>query len=350
MFTFKCQKCQAEFDVLGTMPDVPAAKLISERFLEGSKFCNKLWNATRFALSQLEAVPHQELKTGDLAIEDRWILAALNQAIRAVTRGLEAYNPSIALGAARDFLWNELCDWYLELVKPRLADASAGVARQVLAYCLGQTLRLLHPFVPFVTEHLFQQLNQLVPQRGLPGLVDAGQSPEMLLVASWPKPAETLDDPDLLKTFSDLQAATTGVRDLRATHHVSPSQKVDVSLRPAPGREADLKNQAHVIQRLANVEKLAIDAGIKRPAGAASKMVGEVQIFLHGAMDDAEEKKRLQEEIKRVDKEIGICEKKLSNEKFTARAPAEVVQEQRDRMLKYQKQKEAIQRALAEID
>jgi valyl-tRNA synthetase len=192
VFTFKCEKCQAEFDVLGTMPDVPAAKLISERFLEGSKFCNKLWNATRFALSQLEDVPHQELKTDDLAIEDRWILAALNQAIRAVTRGLDNYNPSIALGAARDFLWNELCDWYLELIKPRLADlkdASAGVARQVLAYCLGQTMRLLHPFVPFVTEHLFQQLNQLVPQRGLPGLVDAGQSPAMLLQAPWPRPA-----------------------------------------------------------------------------------------------------------------------------------------------------------------
>jgi len=352
VFTFKCQSCQAEFDVLGTMPDVPAAKLISERFLEGSKFCNKLWNATRFALSQLEAVPHEKLKKEDLAIEDRWILAALNQAIRAVTRGLESYNPSIALGAARDFLWNELCDWYLELIKPRLADtdAPAGVARQVLAYCLGQTLRLLQPFVPFVTEHLYQQLNELVPQRGLPGLVAAtGESPKMLLVASWPKPAGNLDDPDLLKTFSDLQAATTGVRDLRATHHLPPGQKVDVSLRPAPGREADLKSQAHVILRLANVEKLAIDAGIRRPAGAASKMVGEVQIFLHGAVDDAEEKQRLQEEIKRVEKEIGICEKKLSNEKFTARAPAEVVQEQRDRLLKYQKQKEAIQKALAEI-
>jgi valyl-tRNA synthetase len=98
------------------------------------------------------------------------------------------------------------------------------------------------------------------------------------------------------------------------------------------------------------VEKLVIDAGIKRPAGAASKMVGEVQIFLHKAVDDSDEKKRLQEEIKRVEKEIGICEKKLSNQKFTARAPAEVVQEQRDRMQRYQKQKEAIQRALAEID
>ena len=353
MFTFKCQSCQAEFDVLGTMPDVPAAKLISERFLEGSKFCNKLWNATRFALGQLEAVPHQELKLNDLAIEDRWILAALNQAIRAVTRGLSIYNPSIALGAVRDFLWSELCDWYLELIKPRLADnndASAGTARQVLAYCLGQTLRLLHPFVPFVTEHLYQQLNQTVPQRGLPGLVEAGKSPAMLLQASWPQAPANLDDPDLLKTFSDLQAATTGVRDLRGTNGVSPSQKVDVSLRPAPGREADLKTQAHVILRLANVGRLDIDAEVKRPAGAASKMVGEVLIFLHGVVDDAVEQQRLQAEIKRVEKEIGICEKKLSNQKFAARAPAEVVQEQRDRLLKYQQQKEAIQRALAEID
>jgi valyl-tRNA synthetase len=352
VFTFKCEKCQSEFDVLGTMPDVPAAKLISERFLEGSKFCNKLWNAARFALGQLGDVPHRELKIDDLAIEDRWILAALNRAIRAVTRGLSDYNPSIALGSVRDFLWNELCDWYLELIKPRLADVkdpSAGVARQVLAYCLGQTLRLLHPFVPFVTEHLYQQLNRLVPQRGLPGLADAETSPEMLLRASWPKPAENLDDHDLLKTFSDLQAATTGVRDLRATHGVSPSQKMDVSLRPAPGRETDLKTQAHVILRLANVGKLQIDADVRRPPGAASKMVGEILIFLHGVIDDAEEKERLRAEIKRVEKEIGICEKKLRNRQFTARAPAEVVQEQHDRLLKYQKQKETIERALTEI-
>ena len=111
-----------------------------------------------------------------------------------------------------------------------------------------------------------------------------------------------------------------------------------------------MKTQAHVILSLANVGQLNIDAEVKRPAGAASKIVGEVLIFLHGVVDDAEERQRLQAEIKRVEKEIGICEKKLSNQKFTGRAPAEVVQEQRDRLAKYQQQKEAIQRALTEIN
>jgi valyl-tRNA synthetase len=352
VFTFMCYKCKKEFDVLGTMPDVPDAKLISERFIDGRKFCNKLWNTARFALGHLEDVPVAELEHSQLAIEDRWILAALNQAIRTVSSGLREYNPSAALGAARAFMWGELCDWYLELIKPRLnnpSDSSAALARQVLAYCLDQTLRLLHPFVPFITEYLYQQLAKQVPRRSIPGLVDQLSESDMLIMAQWPVPAESLDDSALLQTFADLQAATTGVRDLRSTHGLSHSQQVEVSLRPQPEREADLKTQGHVIRRLANVSSLTIDADVKRPAGAASKVVGDLQIFVHGLVDDAEEKKRLQKEIKRIQKEIDICENKLSNKKFISNAPDEVVQEQNDRLAKYSRQKEAIQGALDEI-
>jgi len=210
IFTYICADCRKEFDVLGTMPDIPTAKLMSDRFIDGRKFCNKLWNTARFAMANLIDVPETPLRKDQLALEDRWILAALNQAVREVTAGLEEYNPSAAVGAARDFMWGELCDWYLELIKPRLLDPqdpSGGVARQVLAFCLDMVLRLLHPFIPFITEHLHQQLNQLTECRGLPGIRDESLS-KMLINASWPTPITHLDDPSLLKIFTSLQAAT----------------------------------------------------------------------------------------------------------------------------------------------
>ena len=352
IFTYICGGCKEEFDVLGTMPDIPNAMLISERFEDGRKFCNKLWNTARFALEHLEDVPVSELERDQLAIEDRWILAALNQAARDVARSLGEYNPSAALGAARDFMWGELCDWYLELVKPRLYkkdDPTAGTARQVLAYCLDQTLKLLHPFVPFITEHLYQQLALQVPQRGLSGLAERLHTSGRLISAKWPVPEEPWDDASLLRTFADLKAATTGVRHLRSEYGLPLGQEVAVSLRPQPGRDTDLKAQAHVIRHLAGVGEMTIDSGLKRPAGSGSRIVGDLQIFLHDVVDDAVERKRIQAEIKQIEKEIGICEKKLSNEQFLTRAPDDVVQRQRDRLEKYTKQKEAGLRALAEL-
>jgi valyl-tRNA synthetase len=294
-----------------------------------------------------------ELEKDQLAIEDLWILAALNQTIREVTRGLAGYNPSAALGAARDFMWGELCDWYLELVKPRLYkpdDPTAIIARRVLAYCLDQTLKLLHPFVPFISEYLYQQLALQVPQRGLPGLMDQLSNSDRLIFADWPVPGEQLDDDSLLQTFADLKAVTTGVRHLRSKYKLPLNQKLEISLRPQPGREADLKTQAYVIQRLANVSELTIDSELKRPSGSGSRIVGDLQIFLHNVVDDTEEKKRIQSEIKQIENEIDICEKKLSNEKFMSRAPDIIVRQQRDRFAKYTKQREAGLRALDELN
>ncbi|HIO66617.1 MAG TPA: valine--tRNA ligase, partial [Planctomycetes bacterium] len=156
IFTYICPESGKEFDVLGTMEDVPAAKLISDRFDVGRNFCNKLWNAVRFALMNLEGYQFDPARADQLGTEDRWILSRLSNACQQVQQQLEDYNPSAAIGIAREFFWNELCDWYLEAIKPRLRDGGedAGTAQQVLATCLDQVLRLLHPFVPFVTEEL----------------------------------------------------------------------------------------------------------------------------------------------------------------------------------------------------
>ncbi len=352
VFTYVCSSCGAEFDVLGTMPDLPAARLVSDRFVDGAKFCNKLWNTARFAFGNLDRVERREIARERMELEDRWILAALNRAVRAVTRGLENYNPSAALGAARDFMWGELCDWYLELIKPRLSgddEASAATARQVLAHCLDQTLRLLHPFVPYITEYLYLQLLDQAPERGLPGLTPDDPGSDLLLTAAWPEPAPDLDDEPLLDTFADLQAVTSGVREVRSSRGIPPNRSVKVTVRPPEARADDIRTQAHVVQHMANASELQVDTQARQPARSASLMIGDLQIFVHDMVDPAEEKARLTKELAKVDKEIAICNKKLSNPGFVEKAPAHVVAEQRDRLARYTAQKQAIERSLADL-
>jgi valyl-tRNA synthetase len=354
IFTYVCGKegdskfrkgsCRQEFDVLGTMPDLPAAKLTSRRFEVGRSFCTKLWNSARFALMNLDSVSTDARRPEDLALEDRWILDGLNQCIRAVDQGLRDYNPSAALTAAREFFWGSLCDWYLELIKPRLQDpddASAPVARQVLAHCLDQVLRLLHPFVPFISEHLWQRLGQQVPARGL-GVLSALQTPACLIEAPWPVPAGALDAPELRQTFADLQAITRTVREVRANRGLPPRKPLSLTLKPPADRAAALLQQVHVVQHLAGVERLNLDPAAERRPGDVAKVVGDLQLFVHAVIDDAEERKRLQQELERVDREIATCDRKLQNPNFVQRAPAEVVAEQRERLASYQASREAI--------
>ncbi len=354
VFTYLCAECSVEFDVLGTLPGLPAAKLISERFMDGKRFCNKLWNTARFALGHLESVSRLELSPQNLEFEDQWILAAMNKAIRKVSEALDAYSPSQALAAARDFMWGELCDWYLELIKPRLAQAdtdTARVARQVLAHCLDNTLRLLHPFIPFISEHLYGRLQQGAPKRGLPGLIPVEEEHSGILgAAQWPTAHRELDNDSMVKTFGELQSVTGTVRELRTDHGVSPKKPVTVTLKPGDDRGEGLLQFTHVIKTLANVEHLNVDSGAKRPAGSASAMVRNIQVFVHDIIDDNAEKTRLQASLRDVEKEISLCRKKLDNKNFVSRAPAEVVEEQKDRMAGYEAQKAAIEKALMELE
>jgi valyl-tRNA synthetase len=351
VFTYMCLSCKKEYDVLGTMPGIPSARLISERFMEGKKFCTKLWNTARFALGNLEDTATGAIALEQMELEDRWILAALNQAVNAVTRGLEEYNPSVALGAARDFMWGQLCDWYLELIKPRLAEGgeSAGIARRVLAYCLDKTLRLLHPFVPFITEFLWQQLKEQVPELSLPGLTRDESGLDLLLVALWPQAESKLDNPELLSVFADLQAATSGVREVRSTQQVSPKQELEVTIKPPQERASDLESQAHVIQRLANVSALHIDAEAKRPRGAASRVVGDLQIFVHDLIDDDVERKKLQADLEKIQKSIKGNRAKLANENFVSRAPEKVVEQHRQQLARLELQEKSILQSLEDL-
>jgi len=357
IFTYVCGKqsltkqrdgsCGSEFDVLGTMPDLPSAKLTSPRFETGRAFCTKLWNSARFAFMNLEEAPATGVTRDELALEDRWLLDRLNGAIAGVHRGLQAYNPSAALGAAREFFWGDLCDWYLEVIKGRLAAGgrSAAVARAVLAFGLDQVLRLLHPFVPFVSEHLWQRLGEQVPARGLGELADAPADP-LLITATWPAEREALADDDARALFEQLQVVTRAIREFRATQNFPMRQELEITLVPPPARVDALAPHAGVVARLVNLSALHVDAAAARPAGSVAKVVGDLQLFVHDALDVEAEKARLDKELARVDDEIATCDKKLGNSKFVERAPEHVVQQQRDRRAGFVAQRDAIVDAL----
>ena len=357
IFTYVCGKasltkqregsCGAEFDVLGTMPDLPSAKLTSPRFETGRAFCTKLWNSARFAFMNLEEAPADDVSADELALEDRWLLDRLNGAVAGVQKGLKGYNPSAALGAAREFFWGDLCDWYLEVIKGRLAAGgrSAAVARAVLAFGLDQVLRLLHPFVPFLSEHLWQLLNEQVPARGL-GALAAAPSDPMLITAAWPAERPALADGDARALFAELQEITRAIREFRATQNFPMRQRLEITLVPPADRAAALAPHADVVARLVNLSALHVDADATRPAGSVSKVVGDLQLFVHDALDVQAEQQRLDKELLRVDKEIATCDKKLGNASFVERAPDHVVQKQRDRRAGFVAQKQAIVEAL----
>jgi valyl-tRNA synthetase len=213
---------------------------------------------------------------------------------------------------------------------------------------LDQTLRLLHPFVPYVSEHLFQGLASQVPDRSLPGLAPLAPT-ELLLKAAWPTPVAAFDDEALRAAFRDLQAATSGVREVRSTQQVPATRKLTITLKPPAERAADLAGRGHVIAHLAGVETVLVDADAALPRGAAQVVVGDLRVFVHDVIDPDKERERLTKELARLQKEVKACEAKLGNESFVARAPGAVVDEMRARQCGYGEQLAAIEAALAAL-
>ncbi len=324
----------------------------SERFELGRNFCNKLWNAARFAFMNLEGAGVQQLDINALPIEDRWILSRVSKAGTEVQDALTNFQFNRALGLARDFFWDSLCDWYLELVKSRINESKkAAEAKQVLAFVLDQSIRLLHPFVPFITEHLWGILNRHVPERGIPGIFEL-DAPKSLSVAAYP-PAEgwkELEDPQVEAVFADLQTATRAVRDIRQKQNVPPKQEVDVYIQAPAERVGSLQHEAHVIEQLANVGQLSIAPEVERPRNSATLVIGDMQIYVADVIDVEAEKKRLEKELANLDKQIAGVEKKLENENFTSRAPAEVVDRERERLGELQERRRTVSRNMEELN
>jgi valyl-tRNA synthetase len=320
----------------------PSAKRIAlaPKRIEGYRhFCNKMWNATRFVSQHLASVVPGEGVPAATSLANRWILARLRSAIESAWAGLEAYRLDDATSALYRFFWNELCDWFLELSKPVLNGADEAAKQEtarVLAHCLETALRALHPFAPFVTEDLWQRLPK------------PSSRPNSIVVASYPTPEEGRGDEVAVKQMSALQAVITAARTIRSEHEVNPGVTVPLVLRSAePEMRLLLAEQAVAIRTLVKVEgDLVVEPhGSTRPKGFVLDLAGDAEVLvgLVGRVEPKKEKERIEREVKKLDKDIAVMEKRLSSASFLEKAPPEVVKEAKAQL-------EALKRAKVRLE
>ncbi|MFH1110589.1 MAG: valine--tRNA ligase [Planctomycetota bacterium] len=355
----KCshKECGKEFATQWADADLKAklrlGRETSEKFEIGRNFCNKLWNAARFAFMNLEGAEIQEIKVNTLPPEDGWILARLSQTVRRYHECLATYQFSASVKELRDFFWDSLCDWYLELTKPRFAATDrpdSRTAKQVLAFALDQTLRLWHPTIPFITERLWGQLNTVAPRRGLPPAVQL--TTDVLLIAAEFPPLEgypALDDEGILATFGELQDATRGVRELRSNCNVPSKDRVTVTVVVPAEHVASFGAHSHIVRHMAGIGGLDVVSQGKRPPNAGSVTIKGLRIYVHNITDDAAEQVRARKTLEGVEKRIAGKEAKLNNSQFVANAKPEVVAAERGRLDELLAQRASLREHLAEL-
>jgi valyl-tRNA synthetase len=332
-----------------TLPDGRVANT-SPKFDIGRNFCNKLWNASRFAMMNLDGINPAKFDKDKLTIEDRWILSRLAETVAEVTESLEAFKFSEPMMSLYKFFWNDFCDWYLEWVKFRMQqDEQKPITQNVLAFVLDQMLRLLHPFIPFITEGIFQRLNQVAPVRGLAGIVDARKS-DALVVADWPGRIDGLRDAAAEKEIAIVQTVIRIVRDIRNDRNIGPKELLVVS---AKARQEDvdiLSRNAKLIERLAGAEEFSAGVKTAKPANAAVGIAESTEVYVHNAIDVEAERQRLEKQKDKVEKARAAAEAKLNNENFVNKAKPEVVAQARDKLAELSKQLQAIEKHLMELD
>jgi valyl-tRNA synthetase len=305
-------------------------------FAPGRNFANKLWNAGRFAVINLGDGPRVPLETvsAQLELADRWVLSRLAQAITETTDHLERFRLNDAIGTAYAFFWGDLADWYLEASKPRLygdmGDASRDAARATLAEVLDSVLRLLHPFMPFITETVWDRLPRSA----------TGGAPESLVIAGWPVPHPEWADPAAERQFEGLRDAIGAVRNIRTEYKIPPAQRVHLQVGDAPPelREA-LASEGRMLYDLARVEAVGFGRGDGEiGASAVLRSGAELFIPLAGVLDLDRERARLRGELEHIANLLRGTEAKLGNQGFVARAPANVVERERTKLASYQEQ------------
>src|SRR6266568_2536898 len=320
-------------------------------FAPGRNFANKLWNIGRFILAQLpERVSAiDDLASGTLTLADRWILGQAHKTIVAATEHLEAFRLDEAAKTCFEFAWNDLADWYVEAVKPRLAAAAAGAtpaggppgsaavaappavaAHAVLAFCFDTVLRLLHPVVPFITEELWQKL---------PGR----QSDDLLAVAPWPTVPAALSRLEDF-AFARVQEAVSKIRAIRAEYRIAPKTRLAAAIKPRTDSiRVAFHGERDTIVRLAQLSELRLDDGLGGQGAHAVLADGsEVFVALADAIDVRQECRRLTGELTRLEQQLAALDAKLSNKNFVARAPAEVVAKEREKERAWRDQRQAL--------
>jgi valyl-tRNA synthetase len=299
---------------------------MSEKRVEGYRhFINKIWNAARFSLMHIDKA-YNDLPAKSLSLVDRWILSKLYRVTATVSESLDGYRFNDAAGALYNFVWHEFCDWYLEAVKPTLYGKEGANRKDatlsVLWRVLHDTLILLHPFIPFVTEEIWNKL---------PG------SKGSIMKAVFPLDSADYDscqDTQAESTMALITGIISGIRNIRGEMNISPSLSLAVSVH---SQETSIRNTVSqykdMIINLARLESLSVENTGQRPKSAATSVVENATIYVHleGIIDFAQEIHRLEKEIIKLMDELNIVTKKLHNEDFLEKAPKHVVEKVKER-------------------
>jgi valyl-tRNA synthetase len=319
-------------------------KLSTERIAGYRNFCNKLWNASRFTLMNLEGCQPVAIDLGTPALSDadRWILTRLEETIRLTGQALDEYKFNEAASTLYAFTWHNFCDWYIEMAKDDLyGDDPKARARvqSVLFTVLEQLLRLLHPFMPFITEEIWQAL--------------PGDRPcASIMQAAYPDGAGLPIDADGAERMELVMEVIRAIRNIRGEMNVPPGRQVAALLDCKTARAQSILEQgAAAIRVLGKVGEMNIGQALERPQQVATQVAGDVEICLPlaGLVDIAEEEKRLEKEIAKVQKDVDLFARKLSNEKFVANAPEHVLEKDRGKLKDAEEKMAVLQESLKKI-
>ncbi len=338
----RCPACKGEFSTQWAEKPadraLPRGAVVSDRFELARNFCNKLWNASRFALMNLEGYTPGRVADADLTVEDRWVLSRLSTVTQQVTDLLAAYKYADAARTLYDFAWDEFCSFFVEMVKGRLGnDAARPAAQRVLAHTLDALLRLLHPMIPFLTEDVWQRLGEVCPERGLPEPSTAASS---IIVAPWPEADAARIDPRIEAQFARFQDVLRAVRDIRGRQNVPPKKEVHFVVRCDRATADLLAPMASYFASMAGAQPMGMGPEVEPPALSANAASPGLEVFVDLAdlIDVEAEIARKRQELEKLAGLIAAKEKKLANSSFVDRAPAAVVQKERDSLAELQRQ------------
>ncbi len=313
-----------------------------EKVEQARNFANKIWNASRFALMNLDGVTVRDIDlSGDLGTADRWILHRLNETVRDATRLIDQYEFGETGRILYNFIWDDLCDWYIEFSKLSLYgqdEAAKKKTQSVLAYVLDRTQRLIHPFMPFISEEIWQHL----PHEG-----------ETITLAEWPKENAEFEAAEAVREMELLMDTIRAVRNIRAEVNVPMSRKVELLLKPATAEALDiLRRNEEYIRRFCNTSMLEIDTALSAPEKAMTAVVTGTELYLPlaGLIDIGQEVARLEKELQTLHGEVERIEKKLGNEGFVAKAPAKVIDEEKAKLADYAEKRDKVIARLAELN
>jgi valyl-tRNA synthetase len=321
-----CPKCKKPFTrpiatATGTA-DAPMARATSEKFDLGRNFCNKLWNAARFALSNLESITGKATDGYPWALADKWIISRFNRAVSDANAAMSVYRFDQYAKVCYDFFWRDFCDWYVEAIKPALKDAArAAQTSDVLAVVLDGALRLMHPMIPFITETIWWRLNSVRPARG------TTRPSNRLILATWPTGGAVDDAAEA--DFSKLQEIIAAIRNVRNEHKADPKKSVEVTIDPGDSRSL-LEQERGTIELLATC-RVTLGSATPTP-GSARATAGGCEISIAGLTDtEAEQQRQAKQRQTLIDKREAL-RKRLANPAYTEKAPPHLVQQTRDEL------------------